>query len=29
MIKASHHDPNKPNLDGTTGGYWLYSNGSN
>ncbi len=28
MIKASHRDPNKPNLDGTTGGYWLYSNGS-
>jgi len=29
MIKASHHDLSKPNLDGTTGGYWLYSNGSN
>jgi hypothetical protein len=28
MIKASHYDPNKPNPDGTTGGYWLYSNGS-
>jgi hypothetical protein len=29
MIKASHYDPNKPNPDGTTGGYWLYSNGTN
>jgi hypothetical protein len=29
MIKASHYDPSKPNPDGTTGGYWLYSNGSN
>ena len=25
MIKASNYDPNKPNLDGTTGGYWLTS----
>ncbi|MCC6322979.1 MAG: SUMF1/EgtB/PvdO family nonheme iron enzyme [Phycisphaerales bacterium] len=27
-IKGSHYDPNKPNPDGTTGGWWLYSNGS-
>lgn len=27
-IKAAHWDPNKPNADGTTGDYWLYSNSS-
>jgi formylglycine-generating enzyme required for sulfatase activity len=27
-LKAAHYDPNKANNDGTTGGWWLYSNGS-
>jgi formylglycine-generating enzyme required for sulfatase activity len=27
-LKAAHYDPNKPNPDGTTGGWWQYSNGS-
>lgn len=27
-IKAAHYDPNKVNGDGSTGGYWLYSNSS-
>lgn len=27
-MKAAHYDPNKPNADGTTGGWWLYSNRS-
>lgn len=27
-IKASHFDPNKVNSDGSVGGYWTYSNGS-
>ncbi len=27
-LKASHYDPNKQNGDGTTGGWWLYSNGT-
>ena len=28
-LKASHYDPNKQNGDGTVGGWWLYSNGTN
>ncbi|HPO93410.1 MAG TPA: SUMF1/EgtB/PvdO family nonheme iron enzyme [Phycisphaerales bacterium] len=27
-LKAAHFDPNKANPDGTTGGWWLYSNGT-
>jgi formylglycine-generating enzyme required for sulfatase activity len=27
-IKAAHYDPNKMNNDGTLGGWWTYSNGS-
>jgi len=27
-LKAAHYDPNKQNGDGTTGGWWLYSNGT-
>lgn len=27
-IKAAHYDPSKSNPDGTTGGYWTYSNSS-
>jgi len=27
-LKAAHYDPNKTNGDGTTGGWWQYSNGS-
>ena len=27
-LKAAHYDPNKVNADGTTGGWWQYSNGS-
>jgi hypothetical protein len=27
-LKASHYDPNKQNSDGTTGGWWPYSNGT-
>jgi hypothetical protein len=27
-LKAAHYDPNKPNPDGTRGGWWTYSNGS-
>jgi formylglycine-generating enzyme required for sulfatase activity len=27
-LKASHYDPSKQNSDGTTGGWWLYSNGT-
>ncbi|MBX3382239.1 MAG: SUMF1/EgtB/PvdO family nonheme iron enzyme [Phycisphaeraceae bacterium] len=27
-LKAAHYDPNKLNGDGTTGGWWQYSNGS-
>ena len=27
-MKASHYDANKPNSDGTVGGWWLYSNSS-
>lgn len=27
-MKAVHWDPNKSNDDGSTGGYWLYGNGS-
>ncbi len=27
-IKAAHYDPAKPNPDGSTGGYWTYSNAS-
>ena len=27
-LKAAHFDPNKPNPDGTTGGWWRYSNTS-
>lgn len=27
-MKAAHYDPTKPNADGTTGGWWQYSNGS-
>ena len=27
-FKASHYDPNKANPDGTLGGWWKYSNGS-
>jgi formylglycine-generating enzyme required for sulfatase activity len=27
-MKAAHFDPNKLNADGTTGGWWLYSNSS-
>jgi len=25
-MKAAHYDPNKPNADGTIGGWWQYSN---
>jgi sulfatase modifying factor 1 len=28
QLKAFHYDPNKPNPDGTLGGWWSYSNGS-
>ncbi len=28
LLKASHYDPNKVNPDGSTGGWWTYSNGS-
>jgi len=28
-LKAAHYDPNKANPDGSTGGWWKYSNGSN
>ncbi len=28
-LKAAHFDPNKVNADGSTGGWWVYSNGSN
>jgi len=28
-IKAVHYDPNKANPDGTTGGWWVGSNGTN
>jgi formylglycine-generating enzyme required for sulfatase activity len=27
-LKAAHYDPDKANSDGTIGGWWLYSNGS-
>ncbi|GJQ29118.1 MAG: hypothetical protein HBSAPP03_10020 [Phycisphaerae bacterium] len=27
-LKAAHYDPNKVNGDGSTGGWWQYSNGS-
>jgi hypothetical protein len=27
-MKAAHYDPNRPNADGTTGGWWLFSNSS-
>jgi len=27
-LKAAHYDPNKLNTDGTRGGWWKYSNGS-
>ena len=27
-LKAAHYDPTKQNPDGTTGGWWLYSNSS-
>lgn len=27
-LKANHYDPNKLNGDGTRGGWWVYSNGS-
>ncbi len=27
-MKAAHWDPNKPNTDGTSGGWWTYSNSS-
>jgi formylglycine-generating enzyme required for sulfatase activity len=27
-LKAAHYDPSKANPDGTTGGWWTYSNGS-
>ena len=27
-VKASHYDPNRLNQDGTTGGWWRYSNSS-
>jgi sulfatase modifying factor 1 len=27
-MKAAHYDPNKQNTDGTLGGWWQYSNGS-
>lgn len=27
-LKAAHYDPNKLNTDGTRGGWWQYSNGS-
>lgn len=27
-LKAAHYDPNKPNPDGTTGGWWQYGNSS-
>ncbi|HYF14143.1 MAG TPA: SUMF1/EgtB/PvdO family nonheme iron enzyme, partial [Phycisphaerales bacterium] len=27
-LKAAHYDPNRQNPDGTTGGWWLYSNSS-
>jgi formylglycine-generating enzyme required for sulfatase activity len=27
-LKAAHYDPNKANADGTLGGWWTYSNGT-
>lgn len=27
-LKAAHYDPTKPNPDGSVGGWWTYSNGS-
>ncbi|MCC6322750.1 MAG: SUMF1/EgtB/PvdO family nonheme iron enzyme [Phycisphaerales bacterium] len=27
-LKSAHYDPNKVNGDGTTGGWWVYSNGT-
>lgn len=27
-LKAAHYDPNKANSDGSTGGWWQYSNAS-
>jgi formylglycine-generating enzyme required for sulfatase activity len=27
-MKAAHYDPNKPNADGSVGGWWMYANGS-